>query len=127
VGTALTDSAGSERFNPPVVRPATNVHAATAVGRGTRGFFATTTTNHRSQSEAESSALSECLTQATDCQIVARFSGPGSCVYVAGGQTVVPGHTRAGTTSGGTEADALAKCHAQYDSCRVFHTQCNRP
>jgi hypothetical protein len=106
-------------------------HAATAVGKreATRGFYAVTFTNQPSASDAESRALSQCAQTATECKIVARFSGPGRCVFIAAGSTITrePGRTRhqTGVRSAPTEWEVLQKCRSAYETCNVFHTRCN--
>jgi hypothetical protein len=104
---------------------------ATAVGRveATKGFGAATFTDQQSTADAESRALAKCNQEATDCKVVARFSGSGKCVFVAGGTTVIcePGgvRRRTGVKTAGTEAEALQKCQSDFQECRIFHTRCN--
>jgi hypothetical protein len=106
-------------------------YGATAVGRNepTKGLRATTFVDQGSMADAESRALERCNQVATNCQIIARFSGPGKCVHIAGGTTLVrmPGREsrNVGARAGSSEADALQKCYASYTSCNVFHTRCN--
>jgi pyrimidine deaminase RibD-like protein len=104
---------------------------ATAVGRveATKGFHAATFVDQQSTAHAESQAITRCNQEASDCKVVARFSGPGKCVFVAGGTTVTrePGgvRRRTGVKTAGTEAEALQTCRSDFQECRVFHTRCN--
>lgn len=105
---------------------------ATAIGRNSasRRLVASTFVNQTSMGEAVSNALSECNRRAADCKVIARFGGKGRCVYVAGGQSMrrEPGRIahRMGARAGGTESEALQKCRAVFDRCRIFHSRCNR-
>ncbi len=106
-------------------------YAATAVGRdeATRRVFAVSFVNQQSMGEAVSKALGRCRQEVSNCQIVARFAGPGRCVFVASGRTVtrMPGRVRTsfGTRTAGTEGEALQKCRSDFETCHVFHTRCN--
>jgi len=106
-------------------------HAATAVGRdeATKRFYATTFFNQSSISEAESQALTRCNQFATDCKVIARFSGAGKCVFVAHGRTIShePGRIRhrTGVRSAASDWEVLQKCRFDFDECNVFHTRCN--
>ena len=106
-------------------------YGATAVGRNdaTGGLRAISYVNGASTSEVESRALAECNRVALDCKIVARFSGPGKCVYVAGGTTITRevGRTRrqVGARVAGTEGEAFQKCRSDFASCSIFHSRCN--
>jgi hypothetical protein len=104
---------------------------ATAVGRveATKSFRAVTFIDQQSTAQAESQAMTRCNQEASDCKVVARFSGSGKCVFVAGGTTVIrePGRVghRTGVKTAGTEAEALQNCRSDFQECRVFHTRCN--
>ena|SRR5215208_5227165 len=106
-------------------------HAATAVGRNeaARSLYAVTFIDQPSATDAESRALSQCAQSATEYKIIARFSGPGKCVFVAAGSTSFrePGRIRrvSGARVAPTEWEALQKCQSAYETCRVFHTRCN--
>jgi hypothetical protein len=105
--------------------------AATAVGRVdvTRSLRAVTLLDRSSPTEAETEALAQCNRVASECKIIARFSGPGKCVYVAGGTTTIREfrgvRRRTGATSAFGEAEVLEKCRGVYQSCSVFHRRCN--
>lgn len=105
--------------------------AATAVGRNpaTRGLVAVTFVDQDSIDAAVSKALMMCNQRASDCRLAARFSGPGRCVFVAGGRTVMrlPGRARQhyGVRVGPSEMEALQRCQAAFQECRIFHTRCN--
>lgn len=105
--------------------------AATAVGRveETRSLRAITLADRSSQTEAETEALAQCNRIASNCKIIARFSGPGKCVYVAGGTTTIRVfggvRRRTGATSAFSEGEVLQKCRSVYESCSVFHRRCN--
>lgn len=104
---------------------------ATAVGRVAvnRSLRATTAADQSSASEAESKALAQCNEVASDCKVIARFSGRGKCVFVAGGTTETREfggvRRRSGATSALDETEVLQKCRSVYQTCSIFHSKCN--
>ena len=107
-------------------------YGATAVGRyePTRGLHAVSYVNQLSMRDATSKALAQCNRVASNCRIIARFSGRGRCVFVAGGGTTIREFNRirhrVGARAAGIESEAMQKCYSVFQRCRVFHRRCNR-
>lgn len=104
---------------------------ATAVGKlqGTRSMRAVTFVDQASIEDAETRALTACGQMAIDCKVIAKFGGPGKCVYVAGGSSQIHEfgrvRRRTGATSAFTQSEALQKRSSVYQTCSVFHVRCN--
>jgi hypothetical protein len=103
--------------------------AATAMGHQEHRWYAVTVRDQQSYAEAESRAMTRCNQEVQECRIVARFSGPGRCAYVAGGNVVTQQYgrvnRRSGARVGPTEGEAIQKCSLAFQNCRIFHSGCN--